>query len=97
MTRLGVLALTVAVAALLVLASGARQEASASGWRCDGWKGHRLCRVTPQYFRYRPPSLRARCWSSQFGPSTCPYAEKPLWYRGCWLNRYGRVVCQNLL
>ena len=51
--------------------------------------------VTPQYFRYRPPSLNARCFASRYGAVHCPYTERPAWWRGCWMNRYGRMVCNK--
>ncbi len=60
------------------------------------WCGYKCGRpITPQYFRYRPPSLAARCFHSRYGDVYCPYAERPAWWRGCWMGRDGRKVCQN--
>lgn len=63
-------------------------QASWCGWKCGN-------PITPQYFRYRPPSLGARCFRSHWGDVACPYSERPPWWRGCWMDRTGRMVCQK--
>lgn len=58
-----------------------------------GWKCSRP--VTPQYFRYPPPTVAVRCFMSPWGDVVCPYGQRPPWWRGCWMDDTGRTVCQK--
>lgn len=84
----------IALAASGLWALAPATPAAAHGWGCGhGWRAG--CYVTPQYFRYRPPNLAARCFASRWSDVHCPYSERPSSWRGCWMNRYGRMVCRK--